>query len=350
MKMADVNLETYLNEQEAEYYKRAKKIEKRKKRFKIKLVIFSAIFVGLIAICLIYSSVAENVLYNDLKETNISDVEAISKIASSETAIAHYDLFDKYEAGYLGNSSLNSMNYGLIAENQYGYTSINDDNEVVLHTFNGQDNVISTEPISQINIAENLVIYRGTDKKLYTCNIDGTEKNLIVDNKVGTVLLVGEDIYFVNYSKSNNLYKYNLKEQKSVVVLEADIKNFTVAANKLLYLDNSNTLYAQTIGATFPSWTNSNVAKFYFNGDIYVQNNDKIIKFNLNNHFPKNIADGVNEFLGVDEDNIYYTINDKLYSQSLSDGKKTPLSYEFDYYKGVYSANGVITALGGVKK
>jgi hypothetical protein len=26
------------------------------------------------------------------------------------------------------------------------------------------------------------------------------------------------------------------------------------------------------------------------------------------------------------------------------------LSYKFDYYKGVYSANGKITALGGVKE
>ena len=52
----------------------------------------------------------------------------------------------------------------------------------------------------------------------------------------------------------------------------------------------------------------------------------------------------------MDENNIYYTIKNKLYSQKLENGEKKELSYKFDYYKGVYSANGKITALGGVKE
>lgn len=64
----------------------------------------------------------------------------------------------------------------------------------------------------------------------------------------------------------------------------------------------------QNIGSTTPSWTDKNVVKFYFNGDIYVQNNNKIIEFNVNNHFPKEVATDVNELLGVDENNVYYTV------------------------------------------
>lgn len=106
----------------------------------------------------------------------------------------------------------------------------------------------------------------------------------------------------------------------------------------------------QNIGSTTPSWTDKNVVKFYFNGDIYVQNNNKIIEFNVNNHFPKEVATDVNELLGVDENNVYYTVKNKLYAQDIGSGEKKELSYNFDYYKGVYSINGKITALGGVKE
>ena len=134
------------------------------------------------------------------------------------------------------------------------------------------------------------------------------------------------------------------------MVFEADIKNFTIIADNILYIDYANNLILQTLTSTTPSWTTSNVVKFYFNGDVFVQNNDKIIKFNINNHYPEDIATGINEFLGVDENNVYYTVKNKLYSQSLNSGEKKELSYKFDYYKGVYSACGKITALGGVKE
>ena len=52
----------------------------------------------------------------------------------------------------------------------------------------------------------------------------------------------------------------------------------------------------------------------------------------------------------MDENNVYYTVKNKLYAQDIGSGEKKELSYNFDYYKGVYSINGKITALGGVKE
>lgn len=347
--MEEKSIGEYLAAQEAELQKKSEKAEKRKMRFKKKLKIFSIIFAAFVIIFFIINLFTKDSLYNKLKDAKVTDAEAIAKIAGSDEAIVYPDLFDKYEAGYLGNKSMNSMNYGLIAENQYGYTSINENNEVVLHT-KDNENIIATEQISQINIAKDLVIFRGADKKLYTCKHDGSDKKAIVDDKVGTVLLVGDDVYYVNYSKANNLYKYNMKNKKSKLVVKDDVKNFTIAADEILYLDYNNSLVLQTVGFTTPTWTNSDVAKFYFNGDIYVQNNDKVIKFNLNNHFPEDVATGISELLGVDEQNVYYSVKGKLYSQNLSSGKKKELPYEFDYFKGVYSVNDTVIAFGGENK
>ena len=347
--MAEKNLETYLAEQETEYQKKSEKIEKRKKRFKKKFIIFGIIFAVLVVGMFGIDLISKDSLYNGLKDAKVTDTEAMTKLAGSLEAVAYPDLFDKFEEGYLGNKSINSLNYGLIAENQYGYTSVNENGETLLHK-SGKETVIATEQISQINISKDLVIFRGADKKLYTCKHDGTDKKAIVNDKVGTAVLSGENVYYVNYAKSNDLYKYNLKDKKSELVFEADIKNFTIIADNILYIDYANNLILQTLTSTTPSWTTSNVVKFYFNGDVFVQNNDKIIKFNINNHYPEDIATGINEFLGVDENNVYYTVKNKLYSQSLNSGEKKELSYKFDYYKGVYSACGKITALGGVKE
>lgn len=347
--MAEKKLETYMAEQEADYQKKSEKLEKRKNRFKKKLVIFSIIFGALVVLLFGIDLITKDSLYNELKDVKISDDENMNKLASSLSAVAYPDLFDKFEEGYLGNKSMNSINYGLVAENQYGYTSVNENGETILHK-NGEENVIATEAVSHINISKDVVIFRGADKKLYTCKHDGNEKKVIVNEKVGTAILSGDVVYYVNYEKTNDLYKYNLKEKKSEIVFEADIKNFTIIADNILYLDYNNNLMLQDLTASTPSWTNANVVKFYFNGDVFVQNNDKIIKFNLNNHYPEEIVSGVNEFLGVDENNVYYTVKNKLYSQKLVSGEKKELPFKYDYYKGVYSSNGKITALGGVKE
>lgn len=347
--MSQKNLESYLAEQEAEYQKKSEKIEKRKKRFKKKFFIFGIIFAVLLICTFAMDLISKDSIYKELKDVQVSDVDAINKIASSKEAVGYPDLFDKFETGYLGNKSMNSLNYGLIAENKYGFTYVNENGAVVFNKDN-TETIIANEAISQINIADRYIIFRGTDKKLYTCKHDGTEKTAIVNDKVGTVVLAGDNIYYVNYTKSNDLYKYSLKDKKSELVFEADIKNFAIVADSVLYVDYANNLMLQDLTASTPSWTNHNVAKFYFNGYVFVQNNDKIVKFNLNNHFPEEVANGIDEFLGVDEDNIYYTVKNKLYSQSLNDGKKKELPYSFDYYKGVYSTNGKIVSLGGVKE
>lgn len=347
--MAEQNLETYLSEQELEYQKKFSKLEKRKNRFKKKIMVFSIIFAVIIVGMFTVNFATKNSTYNELKNSNVTDAEAMKKIASSLENLTYPDLFGKYENGYLGNKSINSLNYGLIAENQYGYVSINENGETILHS-NGQENIIATDGISQINIAKDIVFYRGADKKLYSCKHDGSDKKAIIDDKVGTVVLSGDEIYYVNYTKANNLYRYTLKDNKTEPVIEKDVNKFIVVADSILYTDYDNSLMLQSIGSTSPSWTDKNVVKFYFNGDVYVQNNDKVIKFNINNHFPQEIASGVNELLGVDESSVFYTIHNKLYSQDLSNGEKKELPYKFDYYKGVYSANGKITALGGVKE
>ena len=65
--MADKNLETYLAEQEAVYQKKSEKIEKRKKRFKKKFLIFGIIFAVLVVGTFAIDLISKDSLYNDLK-------------------------------------------------------------------------------------------------------------------------------------------------------------------------------------------------------------------------------------------------------------------------------------------
>ena len=346
--MDEKNLETFLSEQESEYIKKSEKLEKRKKRFEKKFIVFSIIFAVLIIGMFGIDLIIKNTTYNELKNADETDTASLNKIVSSLENMTYSDLFDKAENRYLGNKTMNALNYGLIAENQYGYVDLNENGETVFHC-NENESIISTEMISQINIYKDIIFFRGADKKLYSCKYDGTDKKAIINDKVGTVILAGDTLYYVDYSKNNNLYKYSLKDKSNEPVIESSVNQFIIIADSILYSDYSNKLMLQTIGSSTPSWTDRNVVKFYYNGEVYVQNNDKIIKFNINNHFPKEVVTAVNEFLGVDENNIYYTSKSKLYSQSIEKGERKELPYKFNYYKGVYSVNNKIIALGGVK-
>ncbi|WP_040660725.1 DUF5050 domain-containing protein [Oscillibacter ruminantium] len=339
------NLDEHIEAQEIAYLKKNEKLESRKANFKKRNIVFGGIFLALIVVIFALDLGDKNDSYNSFKDVNITDTEKITEIANSSELLGYADLYSKYENAYLGNRGFHSLNYGLLAENQYGYTCLNENNQTVLNA-NGKETIVNTEPISQVNIANNKVIYRGADRKLYSSNYDGTEKANIVNDNVGTVLLVGKDIYYVNYSKGNNLYKYSLEGQEPALVLEANIKTFTIVADTILYLDYSNNLYLTSFQGV-NKWTLANVNKFYFNGRVYVQNNDKVISFNLNKHYPKDVISGITELLGVDEENLYYSIEDKVYAHNLSTGKTLELPYAFDYYKGVYNINGEDIAIGG---
>ena len=86
--------------------------------------------------------------------------------------------------------------------------------------------------------------------------------------------------------------------------------------------------------------------------------NLKDIKFHALRHtFATRCIEGgcdikcLSEMLG--HSSVSITLNRYVHSsidQKKSNGEKKELPYKFDYYKGVYSANGKITALGGVKE
>lgn len=344
--MADKNLDIYLSEQDAEYKAKLEKIKKRKKRFKIKSIIFAVVFAVLVIGIYAIDATTRNTTHNELINASTEDLDAMSKLASSLENIKYPDLFEKYESGYLGNKTTNALNYGFIAENQYGYTSIRKNGDIVFHD-GDKTSTISTKEISQINITKDAIIYRGTDRKIYSCKHDGTDNKTLVEDKTGMVVVAGDYVYYVDYSKLNYLYRYSLTDEKTETVIESEVDKFIIVADSILYTDYSNNLFLQGIGSSTASWSDNNVAKFYFNGEVYIQNNDEIIKFNVNNHFPETVAEGVDEFLGVSGESIYYTAEGKLYSQDTDSETKKELSYKFGYYKGVYSVDGKIKALGG---
>ena len=344
--MADKNLDIYLNEQDAEYKAKLEKIKKRKKRFKIKSIIFAVTFAVLVIGIYAIDATTRDTTHNELMNASTEDEDAMNGLASSLENLKYPDLLAKYESGYLGNKTTNALNYGFIAENQYGYTSIRKNGDVVFHD-GKKTSTISPNDISQINITKDAIIYRGEDRKIYSCKHDGTDKKAIVYDKVGMVVVAGDYVYYVDYSKQNYLYRYSLTDEKTETVIESAVNKFIVVADSILFTDYSNNLFLQGIGSSVTSWSDSNVAKFYFNGEVYIQNNSEIIKFNVNNHFPETVVEGVDELLGVSEKCVYYTADGKLYSQNIETGEKKKLSYTFDYYKGVYNANGKIKALGG---
>ncbi len=339
------SLEEYIKEQEDDFQEKNAKMEKRKTSFQKKSIIFGSVFLALLLVLFVIDFNTRDRSYEALKNTRVTDSNGMAEIAASSELLGHTDLYEKYEAACLGNKGSHAMNYGLLAENQYGYISMSGQKETILNV-KGKETILSKKPISQINITSDSVIYRGADKKLYKSRHDGSKKTVIVEDKVGTVLSVGQDVYFVNYTEENNLYKYNLKEEKLACVLKEDIKTFTVAADTILYLDYENCLHSVSLDGA-PHWTLDQVDKFYFNGRIFVQNNDKVISFNLNKHDPKDVVSGVSELLGVDAETVYYSVKNKVYAYNMSEDKTTELPYSFDYFKGVYKIDGKIIVLGG---
>ena len=339
--MSEMGLADFIAEQEAELKKQRDKVEKKNKSFRKRTFAFVGIFCIIVAGSSVTHSFSNNT-YNRILDGQGN----IDEIITSKGTLMSPEIYDVYEKNYLGNKSMNSQNYGFFAENQYGYTQIGENGTVKL-IVDGTETSLPDAYISQINITNDKVIYKGRDKKIYSVSYDGSDKQVLVEDSVGEALLAGNDLYYTSYSKGGKLCKYGLITGENSSVIEENIKTFTISADTILYLDYDNNLTAANLSDLNKKWINKNVDKFYYNGDIFVQNNGKIIKFNLNNHYPKEIANNITELLGVDSKCVYYSVGNDLYSKNLQSSEKNKLEYSFGYFKGVFDVNNGIVALGG---
>lgn len=291
------------------------------------------------------------------------------------------DSFMEYERTMLGNTVTNTLNNGIVADNALGHSEETDDGIKVIGK-NGEcllpansSNINITDKGAYFRDNDNIVycflkygesykdFYKEEDKNIDSDTENGTEDNAedsdkkadkksviagqtIFEGPCGNCIVSNNNtLYMINFSKDSHVYSYDLNGKNGKEIINEPVRSFAVLENSIFYLDYNNNLVKLDDSGN-KEYSLENVDKFYLNGNLFIQNNDKVVSVNLNNENGEVIADGIEELLGVTNSSLYYLKDNKVYERSIEGGNEKVLDQGKTYYDGVYNNNGNIIAIG----
>lgn len=319
-----------------------------------------------------------------------------TRLPQNASDVISTDSFVEYERSALGNAVINSLNNGVVADNALGYTEETEDG-IKIVSKDGE--CLIPLDASNINITDKGVFFRDNSNISYCflkygesykdyykdtsddeVSDDGSTSNsseegvtdsdedsdaevttdaasdkdkanviigqVILDAPCGNCIVSNKDtLYLINFSKNSHVYSYDLNGKNEKEFIDEPVRSFAMLENATFYLDYDNILVKLNENGD-REYSLEKIDKFYLNGDLFIQNNDKVIKLNLNNENGEIIAEGIEELLGVTDSSIYYSKDNKVYERDISGGNETVFSQGKNYYEGVYKNNGKVVAVG----
>ena len=171
---------------------------------------------------------------------------------------------------------------------------------------------------SYLNSFNDEIVYRDdNDRHIYAFNTSSKQKRCIYAGNSGEVAVFDGIIYFIAYDENNSVYYLdNTKENKKKLVINGPVKTFAVINDIFLYLNANQELYCMKLGSNSPEKLVGGVERFFLNGDIVVESQNKIVTFSptgANSHMLYKSPKESMKLVGVDGDVLYIQEDDKFY-------------------------------------
>ena len=244
-------------------------------KFVLILIVTIVAAIGLSSLTyMLYQPFYRNTVKEKYYQLPPNETEALFAISDSEDLMFDTKAYKLFEDSCLGNSNNN-----LIAAGCY---AIKDNiecwsDETTVATIDGKEITIAEHPSSYINIIDNCVYYRDdSDRKVYRNLLDDSRSECVVDANCGETVVTVNGIYYIDFAtKKLNYLAFSEKEPTLVynnrIISFAVIGDsvFTLTENKVFGLLNANGDYTEI---------DSQVDKFFFDGNAYIQKGSKIYR------------------------------------------------------------------------
>jgi hypothetical protein len=269
-----------------------------------------------------------------------------TRFPQSTSEVISQGSFAEYERTSLGNAVINTLNNGIVADNESGYTEITGDG---IRVIGKSGECLLPADASNINITEKGVFFRDNSNVVYSFLKYGESYEetgqVIIDEPCGNCMIKDNNLYVIRFSRDSHVYSFDLNGKNEKEVISEPVRAFVILDDSVFYLDYNNTL-VKTDENGSKEYSLEKIDKFYLNGDLFIQNNDKVIKLNLNNENGTVVAEGIDELLGVTDSSIYYSKDNKVYEKEIDGSNEKVFSQGMNYYEGVYKNNGEVIAIG----
>jgi len=210
----------------------------------------------------------------------------------------------------LGNSPANLANHGMVAEYN-GQVYCN--NGGLVNALDGKQ--LADVNSSYINIANNRVYFSNLDdgRKIYSMNLDGSDKKCISDIRASYVTVADNTLYCISaYDVTGRgIYAMNLDGTESKMIFEGEADCIQFYKNKIYFInaDDKYTVYSMNLdGSELKKLIDeASLCINVYDDCIYYCKSSGIYKWKMGERYTHPLTDRGASFINVADDYIYFS-------------------------------------------
>lgn len=309
MKMQNLNTGKYTSK----ISKKASTIEAKAKPRKIRRLAFLGVT---LLVCLggIFMGVSSR---SKSIETQYQEyIEAPNQSALNNDLLSYKDVSKQFETSFLGNQSCQSLMGGFFYEGT-DCSIYPDEDGMKMILWSGDKEVTLCDGLaSDINVKDGFVYYRKLNSRSISLLAISTGKTTEMPIKnVGQFVICGDKLYYIDLVTSSLMF-FDMATSETEQVIRSEVSSFVVAGNNIIFLDSDHILYELNLSDHTQATIGKNIAEFAYNGNIWMQNNEKVYSKSLGKKAIKDCSLDIqcNRLLGITETKMFVESEDGIYA------------------------------------
>lgn len=243
-------------------------------------------------------------------------IETPNQSALNKDLLAYKDVSKQFEISFLGNQSCQSLMGGFFY-NGTDYSIFPDESGKKMILRSGNSEVTLCECLaSDINVKDGFVYYRKLNSRSISSFAISIGKTTEVPIKnVGQFVICGDRLYYIDLATSS-LMSFNIATSETEKVIRSDVSSFVVAGNNIIFLSSDHILYELNLSDHTQATIGKNIARFAYNGKLWIQNNKKVYSKSLDKKTIKDCSLDIqcNRLLGITGTKMFVESEDGIYA------------------------------------
>ena len=222
--------------------------------------------------------------------------------------LQYKDTYSHFEINSLGNSNSDLLAGGYFYSRDGLSILPNEDlTDTVIVSAEGQESLCG-ELCTYMNVyGDDIYFRKNSDRRIYRKSFIDGNINLIIDLSVGQFVVNGERAFYIDIGNNSSLNMCSLNDPDLATHIFPNVRSFAVYQDYIILLTTDNRLYLLDMEASSNTLISYNIERFFFNGNLVIQNNQNIFLLDITGGIIEQI-----EISDIDKQSLVFANNDYI--------------------------------------
>ena len=243
-------------------------------------------------------------------------IETPNQSVLDNEILSYKDVSKQFETSFLGNQSCQSLMGGFFYNGTDCAIYPDESGKKMILRSRDKEVALCEGLASDINVKDGFVYYRRLNSRSISLLAISTGKTTEMPIKnVGQFVLCGDKLYYIDLLTSS-LMSFDMATSETEEVIRSEVSSFVVAGNNIIFLGSDHILYELNLNDHTQTTLGKNIAEFAYNGNIWMQNNEKVYSKSLDKKAIKDCSLDIqcNRLLGITETQMFVESEDGIYA------------------------------------